>query len=121
MMEQSLGQFDAPLHPARKCFHAFFRSIRESHAIQNLRYALFERRSAQAVEMSLVPQVFVCRQLRVDALLLKHHADLPAQTGGVLRGITSHHHRAARGWEHQSREDTKKSSFAASVRAEQPK
>ncbi len=79
MMQQSLGQFDTPLHAAGKRFHALFGAVGQAHARQNFCYALLQRRSAQPVQMSLMPQIFVGRQFEVDALRLKHDADLPPQ------------------------------------------
>ena len=71
--------------------------------------------------MSLVPQVLVRGQLRINALGLKHDADLTSQAGRVLRRIASHHQGAAAGRNHQGGENSEQRGLAAAVRAKQAK
>src|SRR6202163_129742 len=68
--------------------------------------------------MALMPQVFVGRQFGVDTLRLKNHADLTAQTGGIVGSVASHDHGAAGSGNHQCRENSEESGFAAAIRAE---
>ena len=69
--------------------------------------------------MSLMPKIFVRGQFGVDALRLKHHADLATETRGLLRRIASHDHGSACGRDHERRKNTEQSGFAAAVRAKQ--
>ena len=119
IMEQAFSQFDATLHSAGERFDSLFGAVGEAYASKNFADAFLQRGSAQAVEVALMPQVFVRSQLRVDALRLKHDANLTAEAGGILSGIASHDHRATGGWDHQRREDSKEGGLAAAVGAEQ--
>ena len=78
MMQQSLGQFQPALHAAGKCFSLFSRRDPPGRRGPASPYPSLQSRAVQSVEMSLVHQVFRRCQLYVDALCLKHHADLPA-------------------------------------------
>src|SRR5579862_1398188 len=71
--------------------------------------------------MSLMPKVLVRRELRVDALCLKHDANLAPEAGCIRRGIASHNEGTAGGRYHQGRENAEKSSLAAAIRTEQAK
>src|SRR4249919_3380832 len=75
----------------------------------------------QSVEMALVPEVFVGRQLFVDALCLKHYADLTTDRGRIFRGITARNQRAPGARDHQGRKDAEQSSLATAVGAQQSK
>ena len=87
MVQQSFRQFDAALHAPGERFDSFFGAIRKADAVENFSDPLFQRRSSQPVKMSLMPQILVCGQLGIDALRLKHDADLATQTGRILRRI----------------------------------
>ena len=82
-MQQTLGQFQPPLHAARKGLGFFLGPIRQSDARQHFRHARFQRRAMQTVEMALMPQILRRRQLAVDALRLKDHPNFPAQRARV--------------------------------------
>ena len=69
--------------------------------------------------MALMPQIFVSGEFGVDTLRLKHDADLAAEAGGILGGIVSHDHGAARGRNHERRKDPEERGLAAAVRPEQ--
>src|SRR5271165_1223508 len=69
--------------------------------------------------MSLMPQVLISRQLRIDALGLEDNANLPAETGRILRRIATHDHGAPASRDHQRRENPKKRRLPAAVRTEQ--
>jgi len=49
--------------------------------------APLQRRPAQAVEMSLMPEILISSEFKVDALRLKNHTDLPPQARRFLRRI----------------------------------
>src|SRR5579872_346355 len=66
MMQQALGQFDAALHASGKSLDALLGAIGETNAGENVVNALLQRGAAQAVEMSLMPEIFVGGELRVD-------------------------------------------------------
>src|SRR3954466_5702989 len=70
--------------------------------------------------MSLMPEVLVGREFQIDALRLEYDSDLSAQRGWILSGVAAHHQRVAGSRDHQGRQDTKQSGFAAAVGAEQP-
>src|SRR5208337_1569847 len=87
MMEQSFGKFDAPLHSSGKCFYAIGGAVEQSHAGEDLVDALLEFGTAQAVEVSLMPEVLVGGELEVDALGLEDDADMAAQRSGLANGV----------------------------------
>src|SRR5580692_1432277 len=121
MMQQSLGQFNPALHAAGKCLDSFFGAISQAYALEDFLCAILERASMQAIEMSLMPEIFICCQFLVDAGRLKDHADLATETRGICRRVTSHDDGAASGRNHQGREDTKQGGLAAAIRSEQSK
>ena len=82
-MQQTLGQFQPPLHAARKGLGFFLGPIRQPDARQHFRHPRFQCRAMQTVEMALMPQVLRRRQLAVDALRLKDNPNFPAQRAGV--------------------------------------
>ena len=87
--------------------------------VENLSHPRLQRGPAQTVEMSLMPEVLVGGQLWINALRLKHDADLSSQVGGILRGIAAHDQGAAGGGNHQSRENSEQSSLSAAIGSEQ--
>src|SRR5580700_3047523 len=119
MMEQALGEFDAALHAAGKSLHQIARAVEQSHARENFVDAHLKLRAAQAIEMSLMPKIFVGGELGVDALCLKHHADTPAQGPGLAHGIEAGDRRAAGSGHHERRENAKQSRLAAAIWPEQ--
>src|SRR5579864_4432988 len=119
MMQQAFSELNAALHPTGKCLYTFLGAVGQTYASQDFDYAFFKRCSAQAVEVSLMPEVLVRGQLWVDALRLKYHANLATETGGILCRIASHDHGATCGRDHERRKNPEERSFAAAVRAEQ--
>ncbi len=95
MMQQALGEFDAALHAPGKSFHVIGGAVEQSHAGQNLVDAGFEFSPAQAVKVSLMPEVLVGGQLEVDALRLKDDADMAAQCSGLANGVKAGNRGAA--------------------------
>ena len=75
----------------------------------------------QSVEMSLMPQIFVCRQFHVDALRLEDDADLAAQPCRLFRRVKSHDDSAAAARHHQGRKNAEQGGLAAAIGAEQSK
>ena len=80
---------------------------------------LLQSGAAQTVKMSLMPKILVGRELQVDALGLKDHADLPAQARWFLRRIAAHDGGAAGGRKHQGGKNPEERGLAAAVGAEQ--
>ncbi len=71
--------------------------------------------------MPLMPQVLVRGQLLVDTLRLKDDANLPAETGRILRCIATHHNGAPAGRDHQRRENPEKRRLPAAIGSDQTK
>ncbi len=121
MMQQALGQFDAALHAAGKSFHPFLGAVGEAHARENFFDALLQRRSAQPIKMSLMPQILIGGQLRDRrSAPEKQRQSAAADCAGILRRIATHDDGAAAGRDHQGRENAKQRRLSAAVRAEQP-
>src|SRR5215472_1975954 len=118
MMQQAFGQLDAALHASREGLDAFLGAVGEADAGEDLVDATFQRGSAEAVKMSLMPEIFIGSELRIDALRLEYDADLAAEGGGILGGVEAHHQSSPGGRNHQRRENTEKRGFAAAVRTE---
>ena len=78
MMHQPFGQLHSALLPAGKSFDSVLRAICQADAAQHLRDALLQSRSAQSIQMSLVPQVLRRCELHIGARRLKHHTNLLA-------------------------------------------
>src|SRR5580658_427520 len=112
MMQQPLGQLDAPLHPAGEGFDEFPCAIRQADARKDFVDPLVQGGAAQAIKMALMPKILVSRKLQVDALRLKNHADLPPQARRIERRIAAHDNRASGGWKHQGGKNPEKSSLA---------
>ena len=76
-VQQTLGDFDAPLQPAGKRLHAIGPALGDSHRVEQFVDPRSHRSSREAVESRLVLQVFADRQPIVQRRGLKRHADLP--------------------------------------------
>src|SRR5882724_10973267 len=118
MMQQALCQFNAPLHSAREGLDPVASTIQQTYASQNLFNPLLQRWTTQSVKMSLMPKVLVRRELRIDTLCLKHDADVPSQRGRFANHVQAGDLGSAGTRHHESREDPKQGSLAASVGAE---
>ena len=70
--------------------------------------------------MSLMPKILIGRELQVDALRLKNHADLPPHARRFLRRIATHDSRASGARNHQRGKNSKERGLPAAIRAEQP-
>src|SRR5690348_12857466 len=100
-MKKSFGEFDAALHATGKSLDPLFGAIGKANASEDFVDPHSQRGSAQAVKMSLMPEVLIGGEFRIDTLCLEHHADLAAQGGRILRGIVPHHKGASGGGDHQ--------------------
>ena len=120
MMQQSLRQLQPPLHAAGKCLGFFFGAIGQPNAVEHLTDALLQRGAAQSVDVADQHQVLFRRELDVDALRLKNHADVAAHQRRLARDIVSHDQRAAAGGKHQRRKNAESRGLAAAVGAKQP-
>jgi hypothetical protein len=69
--------------------------------------------------MSLMPKILVGRELEVDALRLKDHADLPPHARRLLRRVAAHDGGAAGGRNHQRGKNPEERGLAAAIRTEQ--
>src|SRR5712692_4145691 len=119
MVQLPLGQFNAPLHSTGECFHSIASTIQQADARQNLFNSLLQRGSAQTVKVSLMPEVFVRREFRVDALRLKYDSDMPPQRRRFANHVQAHNLSSAGAWHHERREDPKQSGLATSVGSEE--
>ena len=81
-MEQSLGQFETPLHAAGKGLGAVVGTIGEGDALQHFGHAFFEHGAGDSVEMANVNQVLLGRKFHVNAARLEDHADMAAHVAG---------------------------------------
>lgn len=118
-MEQALGQFDAALHTSGKCLYAVVTTVEQADAGEDLLDSSFEFGAAEAVEMSLMPEVLVGGEFGIDALRLKDDTDVAAQGSGLANGVDADDGGAARGWDHECGKDPKQSGLTAAVRAEE--
>lgn len=105
MMEQAFGEFDAALHASGESFHKIGGTVEQPHPSEDFIDARFEFDSAEAVKVSLMPEIFVGSELRVDALRLKDYADAAAQGSGLAHRVEAGNRRAARSWHHERRKD----------------
>src|SRR5208282_376466 len=80
--------------------------------------ALLEFGTAQAVEVSLMPEVLVGGELEVDALGLEDDADMAAQRSGLANGVEAGDGGAAGSGDHEGGKYAEESGLAAAVRAE---
>src|SRR5580658_259373 len=101
MMKQAFGEFDAALHASGESFHAIVAAVEQSDAGQDLDDSLLELGAAQAVEVSLMPEVFVGGELKVDALRLEDDSDVAAQGSGLADGVKAGDHGAAGSRNHE--------------------
>src|SRR5215469_11024229 len=115
MMQQSLGELDAPLHASGKRFHPISCALQQPDAAQNLLNAFLQGRTAESVQMPLVPEVFISGELRIDALRLEDDADFAPQQGRLLDHIEAGDDRPTGGRNHQCRKNAEKSRLAAAV------
>ena len=121
MMQQSLRQLDATLHPSRKRSYLFLCAIGEPHSRQDLLDPPPQCAAPQSVQVPLMPEIFVRCQLQVNALSLEYNPDLSPQTRRILRRIESHHDRVAGRRNHQGRKYSEESRFPASIWPEETK
>ena len=119
MMQQSFGQFEAALHAAGESLDAFLGAIRQADAAEHFLNALFQGGPAQAVKMSLMPQILGGRELDVDALGLEDDADLAAQAAGSCAASQPMIGGAAAAGNHQRGENAKQRGLAAAIGPEQ--
>src|SRR4051794_12040586 len=121
MMHEALCDLYAAQHAARKCFHLVVSAVAQANTREHLRNPGLEGAAAQAVEMSLMHQVFGCRELHVNALLLKHHSNIPPNIAWIRDDAPVADAGIATGGFHQSGENAEQSRFTAAVRTKQAK
>src|SRR6266568_1206652 len=73
----------------------------------------------QAVEVSLMPQIFRRRQFQVNALRLEDHADLSPQPAGISGSIVSENDSSPAYRNHQRGKDAEHRRLATAVLTEQ--
>ncbi len=118
MMKQTLGEFDAALHASGECFYTIGRAVEQSHAGEDFIDSCFQVEAAQAVEVSLMPEVFVGGEFEIDARGLEDDADVAAQRSGLANGVEAGDGGAAGGGDHEGGKNAEQSGLAAAVRAE---
>ena len=69
--------------------------------------------------MALMPEIFIGRELGVDALRLENDANVTAKRARLADGVESGDGRAAGSRDHQCGEDAEESGLAAAVGAKQ--
>lgn len=119
MVEQAFGELDAALHASGKSFDAIGSAVEQSDAGEDFCDACFEFGAAQAVEVSLMPEVFVGGELWVNALGLEDDANVAAQGSGLVDGVKAGDRGAAGSGDHERGKNAEESGFAAAVRAEE--
>src|ERR1700739_504195 len=120
MMQQTLGQVNAPLHSAGKRLDTILRTLQQSDANQNLFHALLQWLSAQTVEVPLMPEVLVGCEFGINALRLEDYADMTPERARLSNRIQTDDRRGARTRHDQGRKDSEKGRLAAAIGAEQP-
>jgi hypothetical protein len=120
MVEQSFGELDAALHASGKSFYAVGGAIEQSYTREYFCDSLLELGATQTVEVSLMPEVFVGGELRVDALGLENDADVAAQGSGLANRVQASDGGAAGGRDHERGENAEERCFAAPVWTEEP-
>ena len=73
----------------------------------------------QSVKVTLMPQVLISGELQIDALGLKYHSNLAANSVGIFGRIVAHNDGASAGRQHQCRKNSKKGGFSAAIRSQQ--
>src|SRR5258708_6072831 len=81
------GELDAALHASGESLYAIVGTVEQSDAREDLVDARFQVGAAQAVEVSLMPEVFVGSEFGVNALSLEDDADMAAQGSGLANGV----------------------------------
>ena len=119
MMKQTLGELDAALHASGESFDPIGGAVEQSDAGQNFVDSCLEFGAAQAVEVSLMPEIFVGGELGIDALRLEDDADVAAQRSGLANGVEAGDGGAAGGGDHERGKNAEQRGLAAAVRAEQ--
>src|ERR1019366_5508426 len=97
-------------------FNQFLGAIREADPRKDFVNAPLQDSAAQAVQMSLMPQILVGSELKIDALRLKHHSDLPPQARRFLRSVAAHDGRTPSARNHQRGKNPKQRSLPAAIR-----
>ena len=62
-------------------------AVEQSDAGEDLVDPLFQFVASQAVEVSLMPEVFVGGEFGIDALCLEDNADVAAERSGLVNGV----------------------------------
>src|SRR5208282_2866755 len=121
MVKQAFGELDATLHSSGKSFHAIGTAVEQSDAGKDLVDAGFKFGPAQTVEVSLMPEVFVGRELGINALGLEDDTDVAAQGPRLADGIEAGDGGAPGRGDHERGENAEQGGFAAAVRPQQTK
>src|SRR5260370_24960513 len=83
-VQQSLSQFQTPLHASGERLSLVASTVRETDAFENFLDPVAQRWPVQAIEMSLMPPVFSRVQIQFNALSLVSHPELPSTTAALL-------------------------------------
>src|ERR1035437_3043596 len=119
MVEQAFGEFDAALHASGKCFHAVAGAVQQSYTREYLCDSLLELGTTQAVEVSLMPEIFIRGELGIDALGLEDDANVAAPRSGLANRVQPSDHGAAGSRDHERGKNSEQSSLAAAVWTEE--
>ena len=117
-MQEAFGKFNAPLHSTGEGFNPVARAVEQSDAGQNLFNPLLQFRSAETIEVSLMPKVLVGGQFQIDALCLEDDADMTPERARLANCIQTDDGSGARTRHHKSRKNPEKSRLTTAVWAE---
>ena len=117
--QEPLRQLDAAREPAREALDQLAAPLGEAEALEQRGDALGEPGAAQPVEMPLVAQVLLHRELAVDARVLEHDADVTAHVARRRPHVVAVHARGAGTRRQQGRQDAEERALPAAVRPEQ--
>jgi hypothetical protein len=91
VMNQTQGQVETPLHPARKILGGLLGPILEPNLFEQFIHPAFQMSPAHAKNPAPEGQVLPCRQLLVDRHFLRHHAEAPFDLARVLQDADALH------------------------------
>src|SRR6185437_15531397 len=117
-MQQTFGHFNAPSHSATEMLGAFVGTIEQANRFERVGHALAEVGAAQAIEMPLMHQIFLSRELFIEAGGLEDHANALTDCVALRRGIQIKHPYVPRLNRDERGENTKERGLSAAIRTE---
>src|SRR5437762_3390628 len=118
-MQQPPSELGATRQSSRERLDEIVGPLRQIEIAKHLAHATAKRGSAQAVEMTVMNEIFRHGQLGIEAGILEDHAEPRANALGFPLEIVPEHAHSALAGPNQRREDLEQSGLAAAVGAEQ--